>query len=103
MIKHLLDRGESCPKVLVATHFHDVFKTDMLDPETLPFTPVHMQIMFTTTGVDGDDGPVHSVGEASSRPCSSIPNPEDKITYLYRFALFLLVPCFFLFLLLLAV
>lgn len=74
VIKYLLRRGDSCPKVLAATHFHDVFKPDMLDPQTLPFTPLHMQVMFTT----------HFEQDIQDLPL--VPKPSDKITYLYRVA-----------------
>ncbi|KAJ7610685.1 DNA mismatch repair protein MutS [Mycena rosella] len=46
---HLLNRGPNCPKVLAATHFHDVFKEDLLDPDAVPITFLHMQVMFTSS------------------------------------------------------
>ncbi|KAG7088348.1 hypothetical protein E1B28_012352 [Marasmius oreades] len=48
VLKHLLDRGPSCPKVLVATHFHDIFREGLLDPCSMPITFLHMQVMFAT-------------------------------------------------------
>lgn len=78
MIRHLLGRGSECPKVLVATHFHDVFREDLLDPASLPISFRHMQVMFT--GSDGRilDGDEH--GTERERKVL----PGDKITYLYR-------------------
>ncbi|TFK74858.1 hypothetical protein BDN72DRAFT_832971 [Pluteus cervinus] len=80
VLKHLLNRRKDCPKVLVATHFHDVFREDILDPQELPITFCHMQVMFTasdgrTMSTDGDD-------ESTSTRIL----PGDKITYLYRVA-----------------
>jgi len=96
VIKHLLDRGSNCPKVLAATHFHDVFRTDLLDSESVPVTFLHMQVMFTT--INGDftaNNPSsirHGAGQASieSESCEedeSKPEtvgPGETITYLYR-------------------
>jgi DNA mismatch repair protein MSH5 len=49
VIKHLLARGPDCPKVLAATHFHDVFTPGqaMLDVEEMPATFVHMQVLLS--------------------------------------------------------
>ncbi|KAH6908017.1 muts domain V-domain-containing protein [Coprinopsis sp. MPI-PUGE-AT-0042] len=54
VLMHLLERGSQCPKVLVATHFHEVFAEDLLDVENLPITLSHMQVMFTIGGEDGN-------------------------------------------------
>ncbi|KAJ3910545.1 DNA mismatch repair protein MutS [Lentinula edodes] len=47
VIKHLLARKSNCPKILVATHFHDVFRKEILDPKLIPISFLHMQVMFT--------------------------------------------------------
>ncbi|KAJ3895476.1 muts domain V-domain-containing protein [Lentinula edodes] len=47
VIKHLLARKSNCPKILVATHFHDVFREEILDPKLIPISFLHMQVMFT--------------------------------------------------------
>ncbi|KAJ3854057.1 DNA mismatch repair protein MutS [Lentinula lateritia] len=47
VIKHLLARKSNCPKILVATHFHDVFRQEILDPKLIPISFLHMQVMFT--------------------------------------------------------
>lgn len=94
VIKHLLARGSNCPKVLVATHFHDVFRQELLDPESVPISFLHMQVMFTAR--DGtileSVSPSHSSSRdvtASSRPSSGnrdtgLVGPREEITYLYR-------------------
>lgn len=75
VIKHLLGRGEDCPKVLVATHFHDVFKPDLLDPTTPHISFLHMQIMFSSTSDTDMEANTDSTHPVASR---------EKITYLYR-------------------
>ncbi|KAG2153131.1 DNA mismatch repair protein MutS [Suillus bovinus] len=90
VIKHLLNRGSQCPKVLAATHFHEVFQKDMLDPHKFPITFFHMQVLFTSSkGNNLDPGDV-SISEdldltnhERSEPTFSVA-PGEKITYLYR-------------------
>ena len=78
VVKHLLGRGEECPKVLVATHFHDVFREDILNPADLPITFCHMQVMFTAS----DGRSISTDTDDASTTTKILPN--DKITYLYR-------------------
>ncbi|KAF9013228.1 muts domain V-domain-containing protein [Cyathus striatus] len=77
VLQHLLSRGTECPKVLVATHFHDVFNEELLDPEKVPISFRHMQVLFTASdgALLGEDGG----GERKARA-------NEKITYLYRVA-----------------
>jgi DNA mismatch repair protein MSH5 len=98
VLKHLLDRGSNCPKVLAATHFHDVFRADLLDPTLVPISFLHMQVMFTTnsgTVLDGGNSP--DIGDGLSTPRNTLEHvsqdgeggdrkvtPGEKITYLYR-------------------
>ena len=95
VLKHFLDRGLDCPKVLAATHFHEVFRTDLFDPEMLPVTFLHMQVMFTTT--DGELIMDSDLSFARNRPNMNSRDREDdddeearavgpgeKITYLYK-------------------
>ena len=86
VLKHLLNRGSACPKVLVATHFHDVFRYDVFDPESVPITFLHMQVMFTS-----ESGEI--IGESNDALVEEREEEEDgvrkvgpgeKITYLYR-------------------
>lgn len=90
VVKHLLNRGADCPMVLATTHFHEVFRKDLLDPDTLPVTFLHMQVLFTTTGGDpiDTDGLTSSDmfvdSETGHRSCVSVPG--ERITYLYRIA-----------------
>lgn len=95
VLKHLLDRGSNCPKVLAATHFHDVFREDLLDYESIPISFCHMQVMFTSIdGVVLDGG---SSAGSNGTPRSGVEfasqdgrenvrkvGPGEKITYLYR-------------------
>ncbi|KAF4590716.1 MutS protein msh5 [Pleurotus pulmonarius] len=74
VIHHLLSRGDGCPKVLAATHFHDVFHQDIMDVNTLPITFLHMQIMFVPA--DGND---LMLGSHESQSL-------QRMTYLYRVA-----------------
>ncbi|KIP05169.1 hypothetical protein PHLGIDRAFT_74704, partial [Phlebiopsis gigantea 11061_1 CR5-6] len=91
VIQHLLERGNICPKVIAATHFHDVFKEGMLDPGELPITFIHMQAMITS-----DDGKLLGMSgteeylqedrtpeESDADPDARLP-PGQRITYLYR-------------------
>ncbi|KAG0700111.1 DNA mismatch repair protein MutS [Suillus ampliporus] len=90
VIKHLLNRGSQCPKVLAATHFHEVFQKDMLDPHKFPITLLHMQVLFTSSkgnilepsdiSIPGDSG---STNHERLDP-TSVVAPGEKITYLYR-------------------
>ncbi|KDR82897.1 hypothetical protein GALMADRAFT_220895 [Galerina marginata CBS 339.88] len=94
VLRHLLHRGHNCPKVLVATHFHDVFNEELLDPEGIPVSFRHMQVLFTSsTGAIVESTPLdHSTPAASPSPSADFRNnavnigPTEKITYLYRVA-----------------
>ncbi|KAF8073753.1 DNA mismatch repair protein MutS [Lyophyllum atratum] len=97
VLKHLLARGADCPKVLAATHFHDVFRTDLLDPHHSPIAFCHMQVMFTAS-----DGSLLQGHDLDSSSADNDINMEtdtteehhavrrvgvgEKITYLYRVA-----------------
>ncbi|KAK5110382.1 hypothetical protein LTR62_006090 [Meristemomyces frigidus] len=59
--EHLLQRGSHCPKVLGATHFHEIFETGFL-PERPQLAYAHMEVR-----VD--------------EQCSAL---EEQITYLYN-------------------
>ncbi|KAI0260251.1 DNA mismatch repair protein MutS [Gloeopeniophorella convolvens] len=72
VLKHLLARGAGCPKVIATTHFHEVFGAGMLEPQKLPITFIHMEIMFAT----GD-------GEIIDDASRGVTKGEN-ITYLYR-------------------
>ncbi|KAI0947282.1 hypothetical protein AcV7_009742 [Taiwanofungus camphoratus] len=96
VLKHLANRGSTCPKVLVATHFHDVFSDDLLCPRSLPITFAHMQVLLATsrgdvlatsdttgeTGCLGSDAGEDEEGEEAGRQIS----PGERITYLYKVA-----------------
>ncbi|KAF2706863.1 hypothetical protein K504DRAFT_412485 [Pleomassaria siparia CBS 279.74] len=62
VFEYLLSLGANCPKVLGATHFHEIFETGLLKPRpSLAFG--HMEVL-----VDTESG-----------------EPKDQITYLYNF------------------
>ena len=91
VLKHFLDRGLDCPKVLAATHFHEVFRTDLFDVETVPVTFLHMQVMFTTN--DGElimDSAASVTRDGFDRSASQeevrTVGPGEKITYLYKYS-----------------
>ncbi|TBU56560.1 hypothetical protein BD310DRAFT_960111 [Dichomitus squalens] len=86
MLKHLLERGSSCPKTIATTHFHDIFHNNLFSPCRVPVTFVHMQVMFSL-----NQGP----GALESREPSAFieyeddgsqtrMGPDDKIVYLYK-------------------
>ncbi|KAA1469886.1 hypothetical protein DENSPDRAFT_649174 [Dentipellis sp. KUC8613] len=97
VLKSLLNRGTNCPKVLATTHFHDVFRPDMLSPRTLPITFVHMEVMFTMEDGevimgdedidDYDDEDSTNATERGARTPRRQVLRGEKITYLYRVAL----------------
>jgi len=78
VLKTLLSRGPECPKVLAATHFHEIFRDDLLDPDHTPITFLHMEIMFSSD--DGEVLPAEDGGDVKER----IAKGREKILYLYR-------------------
>ncbi|KAK7048433.1 muts 5 [Favolaschia claudopus] len=94
VLKHFLNRGPDCPKVLAATHFHDVFREDLLDPDAVPITFLHMQVMFTSSDGHVLDPawtqhlvkPVLDPAGQDQDPYTRASNKPEKITYLYRVA-----------------
>ncbi|KAF9554712.1 hypothetical protein CPC08DRAFT_744416 [Agrocybe pediades] len=97
VLRHLLNRGVNCPKVLIATHFHDLFNEDLLDPQAVPVSFRHMQVMFTSsTGAELESSALHNTHAGRDTSPTSVSRDEDmnsvrvgpteKITYLYRVA-----------------
>ena len=82
----MLGRGSCCPKVIAATHFHEVFQEDMLDPDELHVTFVHMQVMLTSSrGELMNSTSVESDTERDyDAPGRLAVRPGERITYLYR-------------------
>jgi DNA mismatch repair protein MSH5 len=72
-LRHLLALGSDCPKVIATTHFHEVLSTGILEPQKLPITFVHMEVMFTTRAGEIINGTSPEVTKGES------------ITYLYRY------------------
>lgn len=79
VLKDLLERGASCPKVIATTHFHDVFQNDLLSPYKLPITFVHMQILLESRS---DRSLSHNPDDDEDN--SIIVTSGDRITYLYK-------------------
>ncbi|OBZ71456.1 Prohibitin-2 [Grifola frondosa] len=93
VIKHLINRGTACPKVVATTHFHDVFNNDFLSPHTLPITFVHMQILLSTSSgqliarsADTMETSEFEGGQDTGTEGRSLVGPGERITYLYRVA-----------------
>lgn len=90
ILRHFLNRGAECPRILAATHFHEVFRTDLFDPKTLPVTFLHMQVMFTMTNGDLMDSDASSIRDRSDSKYqmdeeeAKTIGPGEKITYLYK-------------------
>ena len=62
VFEHLLQRGSDCPKVLGATHFHEIFESGFLQPGPL-LSFAHMEVRVDTKASD----------------------IENQITYLYNY------------------
>ncbi|KAH7885327.1 DNA mismatch repair protein MutS [Phlebopus sp. FC_14] len=89
VLKHLLTRGTDCPKVLAASHFHEVFRKDLLEPHKLPITFLHMQVLFTSSEGNVLDTMFPTSDSQSGigrRSVSDELAAGEKITYLYRVA-----------------
>ncbi|PBK97772.1 hypothetical protein ARMGADRAFT_1044451 [Armillaria gallica] len=89
VLKHLMDRGADCPKVLAATHFHDVFREELLDPDSTPITFLHMQVLFTSstgTILESRESTPSTKPEWDRSSIDRQVNHGEKITYLYRVA-----------------
>lgn len=84
VIKSLLARGADCPKVLATTHFHDLFRDDLLSPRLLPITYAHMEVLFTTADGEVIIGSDHSEEAEQTGSISRKIGHGEKITYLYR-------------------
>ncbi|VDC00678.1 unnamed protein product [Peniophora sp. CBMAI 1063] len=80
-LQSLLARGANCPKVLATTHFHEVFRRDLLDPRRMNVSFVHMEVMFTNAAGEVVGGDVEEGSEVSGSV-----DERGIITYLYRVA-----------------
>ncbi|KLO15985.1 hypothetical protein SCHPADRAFT_238288 [Schizopora paradoxa] len=87
VLRSLLSRGSGCPKILAATHFHDLFREDLLS-HTLPISFLHMQILLSPSNDDDDD---NSANGSQALPEQHGANrirvrSGETVTYLYRVA-----------------
>ncbi len=82
VLKHFLSRSSECPKVLVATHFHDVFTEQLLNPDGVPITFCHMQVIFSASSDTNSesDSSMHLQGNGVGT------SSGNNINYLYRVA-----------------
>ncbi|KAI5123127.1 hypothetical protein M0805_001482 [Coniferiporia weirii] len=97
VLRSLLARGSTCPKVLAATHFHDVFHADLLDP-SLPITFLHMQILLPGLSSEDDLEGINNITEETDPELEAGDDDDEgarvhaplkwgeTITYLYRVA-----------------
>jgi DNA mismatch repair protein MSH5 len=83
LIKSLLNRGPHCPKVIAATHFHEVFVPGMLDPLTTPATFLHMRVVLTTSSGELLNE-TDEENDADMEHDSALTDPRQKLVYLYR-------------------
>ena len=67
-------RGSGCPKVIATTHLHELFSTGVLEPQKLPITFVHMEVLLTT-----------EAGEIIEDSSTKGDIKGESITYLYRY------------------
>lgn len=61
ILDHLLNL-EDAPKVIAATHFHEIFENDLLEPR-----------------------PRLQLGHMEVKVCEEFQQVEDQVTYLYKF------------------
>jgi DNA mismatch repair protein MSH5 len=77
VLKHLLGRGDGAPKVLAATHFHEIFEQGFLTDEVPGLAFEHMEVR-----VDDRRQTDHSEERASTTDTDGTDNAQ--ITYLYN-------------------
>lgn len=67
VLQHLLELGSNCPKVLAATHFHEIFELGLFEDEA-GLAMLHMEVRVDKRSVSD-----RSSGE-----------PAEEVTYLYQ-------------------
>ncbi|KAF2722777.1 hypothetical protein K431DRAFT_221307 [Polychaeton citri CBS 116435] len=70
VFEHLLQRGPECPKVLGATHFHEIFENGFL-PARSSLQFAHMEVQVNTTVEQADEQVTYLYTFRSSRSNSS--------------------------------
>jgi len=78
-MKHLVNRGPACPKILAATHFHQV-AAEILRSSYSRVSFVHMQVVSSSLSTGKALAPISGVDVPVVSTRSG-----DKITYLYRY------------------
>lgn len=95
-MKYLLELGPQCPRTLIATHFHEVFREDeeLISPAVLPVSFVHMQILLTSVDgclidVEGREGGGEEEDESEEGGIKGkagvMLQQGESITYLYKY------------------
>ncbi|KAK4048469.1 hypothetical protein OIO90_005800 [Microbotryomycetes sp. JL221] len=75
VIEHLMRRGSHTPRIIAATHFHNVLSNDLLSRE-LPIGHAHMEVLIhEDRNADSSSATTSSSGQAFA-----------NVTYLYRVA-----------------
>jgi DNA mismatch repair protein MSH5 len=85
VIKHLLNRGEDCPIVFAATHFHEVLNEEMLSPTQLPISFVHMAVLLTTSDGDILKNGGSSISDSNNEDRKTGLRLSDGVTYLFKY------------------
>lgn len=85
VLKHLLGRRATCPMVIIATHFHEAFRKQLMDRNKVPITFVHMQVLITEDSDKFENTPSGTPWDEHSSNLGPV-TPNAKITYLYRVA-----------------
>lgn len=84
ILKYLIGQKSACPKVLAATHFHELFRDDIVIPEHLPVTFVHMRIVLTSSKGDILMPDENSGSDDDEKGDDMKVLPGERITYLYK-------------------
>lgn len=81
LVKYLLELGPRCPRTLIATHFHEVFRDEeeLISPSALPISFVHMQVLLTS--INGD---ICTEGDEEQGRAGIMLQQGESITYLYK-------------------
>lgn len=94
VLQHLLDRGVEAPKVLAATHFHEIFEVGYLAPQRgLAFVHMEVRVDRRNHGSTGDSSDEYSAAAAAAAAADHHDHPDHhhhhhhlgtEVTYLYN-------------------
>lgn len=83
VLKHFISRGDNCPKVLSATHFHDLFEENLL-PVSPAIALLHMEVIMTLESGDIVDTSALGSPRSDGGSMEMKLRPGENITFLYR-------------------